>query len=883
MKTGSDLIRHSDAASTSGVPAEPPFDRHGGNLHAFSQAYGIAESEILDFSANINPLGPPEWIRPLVSRILGRIDVYPDPDCTLVRDAIARKFNVSKNSILAGNGAAELIHVLPRAVNARRVVIPLPAYSGYARAARASAIETVFIEQNSAYGVDVDRLEETLLSGDLLFLGHPNNPAGIELPVEEIRALAASRPDVVFGIDEAFGDFDPDFRTLIDPQSENIVVIRSFTKLFALPGLRLGCVIASPRMIEAISLQLPDWSVNALAQGVGEFLFETTQEYLAATQNLIRENREWLVTELRRLPSLDVIDSKAPYLLCRITGGEKGCAQLADELLRLDAIAIRRCDAIPGLDRSHFRVAIKSAEENRRLVDALAASFTTGRHRTAFANRRKKNRNLMIQGITSNAGKSLLTAAFCRILLQDGFRVAPFKGQNMSLNSFVTATGEEIARAQAVQAAACRIAPDVRMSPVLLKPVSRSGSQVIVNGLPIGNMSAREYHTNRSPIFKEIKRNYDSLATDYDIIVLEGAGSPGEVNLKHNDVVNMRMAEHADAPVLIVGDIDRGGVFSGFVGTMEVLAEWERKRVEGFLINKFRGDRSLLDPALEYTRFHTGRPVLGVVPFLNDLRIPDEDSVSFKEHDPKRGEIENDTVKIGVVDLPYISNFTDFDPFRFENDVDLRIIRAGDSIDDLDAVILPGTKNTIHDMHHLIETGPGERLRSFARNGKGVIVGICGGLQMLGRTIRDPDRIESDCDEIAGLGLLEIETVFEIEKILRQTESLHLPTGLPVRGYEVHHGRTALLQAERVETIMKSGDEPIGFSGEEERVWGVYLHGIFDDDRFRRHFIDSLRARKGLPPHENGTTYTLEADFDRLAEVVRENVDMKEIYRIIGI
>jgi cobyric acid synthase CobQ len=458
----------------------------------------------------------------------------------------------------------------------------------------------------------------------------------------------------------------------------------------------------------------------------------------------------------------------------------------------------------------------------------------------------------------------------------------------MSLNSFVTRDGREMGRAQVVQAQACRIEPDVRMNPVLLKPNSDTGSQVIVRGEPVGNMRVGEYIDYKPQAWAAATECYDSLAAEFDVIVLEGAGSPGEVNLKSHDIVNMRMARHAAAPVLIVGDIDRGGVFASFVGTMEVLAPWERKLVAGWIVNRFRGDAGLLGPALEYTLHHTGRPVLGVVPYLASLELPQEDSVEFKERGLQiancKLQIANcdgrDAVEIAVIDLPHISNFTDFDALGVEGDVRLRIVRGPDDLDGPDAVILPGSKNTLGDLEYLRQSGLGVRIRALVDRGRTELVGICGGFQMLGREIRDPLGIESQTQAAAGLGLLEVETVLAAEKTLVRTSAVHEPTGLEVVGYEIHHGRTSSNGS--VPMFRRPDGEVLGAGSPDRPVWGTYLHGLFDADAFRRWFIDRLRVRRGLPPLGKVVArYQIETVLDSLAEVVRENLRMDEIYRLL--
>jgi cobyric acid synthase CobQ len=437
-------------------------------------------------------------------------------------------------------------------------------------------------------------------------------------------------------------------------------------------------------------------------------------------------------------------------------------------------------------------------------------------------------------------------------------------------------------RAQVVQAQACRLEPDVRMNPVLLKPNSDTGCQVIVRGKSVGNMRVGEYVDYKPRALAAAQESYDSLAAEFDAIVLEGAGSPGEVNLKSHDIVNMRMAAYAAAPVLVVGDIDRGGVFASFVGTMEVLAAWERQRIAGWLVNRFRGDASLLGPALDYMLERTGRPVLGVVPYLADLGLPQEDSVEFKSGALDQAASNGAAVEIAVIDLPHISNFTDFDAFRSEADVRLRIVRSAAELGRPDAVIIPGSKNTLGDLEYLGHSGLAARIAALAREGTAEIVGICGGLQMLGREIRDPLGIESAAETARGLGLLAATTVLAAEKTLVRTTARHATAQLEVSGYEIHHGETAYDGCTPL--LVRADGRVVGIADAGQRIWGTYLHGVFDADAFRRWFVDRLRVRRGLAAVGTVTgRYDIEPALDRLAQVVRASVRIDEIYRLMGV
>lgn len=487
----------------------------------------------------------------------------------------------------------------------------------------------------------------------------------------------------------------------------------------------------------------------------------------------------------------------------------------------------------------------------------------------------------MLLGTGSDVGKSVLVAGLCRILLQDGVRVAPFKAQNMSLNSYVTRDGGEMGRAQVVQAQACRLDPDVRMNPILLKPSSDVGSQVIVHGQPLGNMKVADYVRYKKKAWQEVCRSYDQLAADFDCIVLEGAGSSGEVNLKSHDIVNMRMARYAHAPVLLVGDIDRGGVYASFIGHVEVMAPWERDLLAGFVVNRFRGDGSLLDDAHRFLEQRTARAVLGVIPYLHDLGLPQEDSVSFKAGLYDSDRPAGDHVEIALVDLPHISNFTDLEPLLVEPDVHLRIVRRADELGAPDSIILPGSKNVVADLAYLDSTGLGKKIVELAKQGREV-VGICGGFQMLGRSVTDPYGLEGEpgC-QARGLGLLELETELATDKTLTRRQGTHASSGQPVHGYEIHHGRSWGTE----DAVLTFADGGIcGCAAREGRVWGSYLHGIFDSDPFRRWFINRLRESRGLSVYTGRSTrYDLEPALDRLAAVLRQHLDMDKVYELLGI
>ena len=503
---------------------------------------------------------------------------------------------------------------------------------------------------------------------------------------------------------------------------------------------------------------------------------------------------------------------------------------------------------------------------------------------------------IMMQGTSSHVGKSILVTALCRIFYQDGRQVVPFKAQNMALNSYVTRDGREMGRAQVAQAEAAGLEPVVEMNPVLLKPTGNSCSQVVLMGKPVGNMSAREYHKGYSvKLFEEVKAALKSLQEEYDTIVIEGAGSPAEVNLHDNDIVNMRVARYLKAPVLLIADIDRGGALASLVGTLELLTEEERDLVKGLIINKFRGDVSLLQPAVDFLEEKTGKPVLGVVPHIENIGIDDEDSVSLEE---KQADKKERDIHIAVVRTPKISNFTDFDCLAGESDVSLYYVTDVNSLGSPDLIMLPGSKNTTEDLLCLRDSGLEAAIQKAVTSGT-PLIGICGGYQMLGREIRDPHHTESQYDRVKGMGFLEMATEFSTEKLTSQVEAnCHSWSFLGadisaagLKGYEIHMGETSFVGTDDFHPLTitrragKACQVQEGTGRRDGLVFGTYIHGIFDHDGFRRMVINALRRKKGLKPLANTRNVYAEKQrsYDKLADIVRRSLDMDKLRSIMGL
>ena len=497
----------------------------------------------------------------------------------------------------------------------------------------------------------------------------------------------------------------------------------------------------------------------------------------------------------------------------------------------------------------------------------------------------------MIQGTGSSVGKSVLVAALCRIFKQDGINVAPFKAQNMSLNSYVTLDGHEIGRAQAVQAEAAGIEPTVEMNPVLLKPEADNYSQIIVRGKPLARISAVDFPQLKSQLWTAIGESIDFLRGRFDVIVIEGAGSPAEINLKDRDLVNMRVALYCNSPVLLAADIDRGGVFAALVGTMELLEPEEKALIKAYIINKFRGDVSLLRPGTRWLEQRTGIPVAGIIPYFHDIHIAEEDSIVVEKRVAMKQQRDFD-LDVAVMALPHIANFDDFDPLARETRVRLRYVEPQDELGNPDLIILPGSKSTVADLAHLRNIGRDQDIIDAAARGI-PIIGICAGYQMLGLTIHDPDGVEAATPVTAGLSLLPVTSRFLPIKSTHQIEARALlgrgllarATGARIRGYEIHMGRTYGVNPSQPFQVERRSQESCadldGCLSDDGNILGTYIHGLFHNDEFRRGILRELAERKGKVLPETNAPFSADEQYDRLAALVRDNLDMELVLRLL--
>ncbi|MFI3271030.1 MAG: cobyric acid synthase [Pseudomonadota bacterium] len=944
---------------------------HGGDLLRMAEHAGLDAHSITDFSVNVRPDGPPEFIMAALTCAMDKLSSYPSPHAQEAKMAAASRYGMPMDCFVFGNGSNELIHAavrhLAKSLQSRALTdehageIPTafivePAFSEYALACEHAGlhIERKILVPNADNTCICSILKDVAAKASpqsIIFFANPSNPSGLYVPREHLSQIIRQYPDITWIIDEAFIEYaDHESKSSLltmhngaaahngGPHKDdatkdnahctvpqNCIILRSLTKFHAIPAVRVGFLAAHKDMAHGIQGELCSWNVSAFSIAAACAVLQDTSDFANQTRRHNAQRRQDLIACLKTVQDIEIIESVANYILFRWPLArhlmDEGRAHLPSILLKEHGIAIRDCANYAGLDDgSWFRVAVRFPHEHAALAQALLAIAQkyghTQEHIKPCTNRiisQHKRPALMLQGTSSNAGKSILAAAFCRILHQDGYDVAPFKAQNMSLNSGVTPLGEEMGRAQLVQAQAARVIPDARMNPILLKPHSDTGSQIVVLGKPIGHMGVREYFSKKSELWATVQESYDTLAQEHEVMVLEGAGSPAEINLKASDVVNMRMAAHADASVLLVGDIDRGGVYASFLGTWMTFTPAERRLLRGFLVNRFRGDASLLNSAHDYMEQHTGVPVLGVVPFMRNLNLPEEDMAGFdwNASGPSSAsspnapnayghmrspadDMENHEhisqksrpLDVAVIMLRHVSNYTDMEPLTIEPDVCVRPVRHADDFGTPDLVLIPGSKSVTMDLAIVRENGLAHCITEHARR-HGWLFGICGGLQILGEQIHDPHGIESAQKYVQGLGIMELSSTFAAEKTLTLVHDVASPLGVTCKGYEIHHGLTQ--HSPKVTAIAHHGNTMTGQKSQnvtytQGRCWATYLHGIFDDDAFRRAFIDHVRADLGLQTQGRIVAhYDIDAALDALADHVREHIDITAIYKTMGL
>ena len=802
-----------------------------------------------NFSSNIFSHVNLDALKTFLATRLDAIGSYPEPDAGALVKLIAERCGIAPECVLVTNGATEAIyliaesHSLSLGEGQGTFTVQHPTFSEYESACR------MFKLNPRPFG---DRQGVAIC-----WLCNPNNPTGAVMSKTEVLESAEKYPLLV--LDQSYEDYtrEPLLTAVEAVTAGNILQLHSLTKAFCIPGLRVGYVVGAALLIDRLRQHQRPWSVNSLAIEAATWLIKHQTKVVPDLPAYLEEAQR-LRNGLNALPDITVEPTQTNFMLCRIDGTT--AAELKERLARRHGILIRDASNFQGLTPHHFRVAAQTKEEDDLLLRVLSEEHQSPANPETGTSRLHP---LMLVGTGSDVGKSVLATALCRIFRQDGYKPAPFKAQNMALNSYATPDGLEIGRAQAVQAEAAGIPCHTDMNPLLLKPNSDNTSQVVLHGKPIGNKSAYDYWKNNSQfsIFnsqlrKEVCDAFDRLAAQYNPIVMEGAGSVSELNLRDTDLVNLPMARYANADVILVADIDRGGVFASVYGSIALQTPEDRARIRGIIINKFRGDLRLFDKGRKMLEELCGVPVLGVIPYFKDIHIEEEDSVALKIKNEK---IKNEGVRVAVVLLQHISNFTDFNVLERDPRVNLFYTNNVEDLQRADMIILPGTKSTIDDLLELRRNGCAQAIIRAHRDGK-TVIGICGGYQMLGQTVCDPDGIEGAVSSLPGLGLLPIHTTMTPEKTTRQVSFQF--NGCECQGYEIHQG-------------VSDADQPILQSG---HCIGTYIHGFLDNAPV----IDYLLKDKavGAAPVQSYAAFK-EEQYNRLADHIRQHLDINKLYQII--
>lgn len=851
---------------------------HGGKLNRAAQHYGIAREHWLDLSTGINPHTYPVPTTP--AEAWARL---PEDDDGLML-AAAAYYGTPHLLPVAGTQAA--IQALPALRSSCRVAVLSPAYAEHAHAWRQAG--------HAVRELAAAHIAAALPDVDVLVLIQPNNPSGVSfdrmLLLQWHASLAEKGGWLV--VDEAFIEATSLASVRQQSMPQGLIVLRGMGKFFGLAGARVGFVAAHPELLDKLRNHLGPWPISGAARIAASTALRDLAWQTAMRARLQREGT--------RLTQLLTDAGWPPCGGCGLFQWvQTEQAHTLHQHLARQGILTRLFDAPPSL-----RFGLPSDEASwQRLRDALATRSGTARANPGKAridslplSGGRSSTTLMVQGTTSNAGKSTLVTALCRWLVRQGVAVAPFKPQNMALNSAVTADGGEIGRAQAVQAQAAKLSPHTDMNPVLLKPNSDTGAQVIIQGRAISNMEAAAYHDYKKVAMNAVLESHQRLCAQYQCIVVEGAGSPAEINLRAGDIANMGFAEAVDCKVVLIADIDRGGVFAHLVGTLELLTASEQARVVGFVINRFRGDLSLLQGGLDWLEQRTGKPVLGVLPYLHGLHLEAEDALPLfslscghcvETGDARKGHVRGCTaascqqhtpkLRVIVPVLPHISNHTDFDPLRLHPQIDFAFVPITESLPPADLIILPGSKNVRGDLKSLRQAGWEAALHQHLRYG-GKLIGICGGLQMLGEFIHDPLGLEGDAGSSVGLNLLQLSTTLQGDKQLRNVSGTLSFDSAQVAGYEIHAGISVGAALARPALHLEHGND--GAISADGKIFATYLHGLFESAQA----TDALLRWAGLNEvHTPDYHARREADIERLANSIAQHLDTARLRQLCGL
>lgn len=846
-------------------------NNHGGNIRYFKS---VSEKEnIIDFSSNINPLGLQSWIKGILQRSSLSLNEYPDIEYREVRELIANYYRLKIENLTLVNGISEALFVLPKIYKQKKAILLSPSFNEYKRGLRNFKIEQLNTLKISCI---YQSIKESLSKEDgIVYINNPQNPTGKLYSNEKILNLCSQYKNSLFVIDESFLNFTKlESLAFSLNKYNNLIVLKSYTKDLAIPGIRIGAVFASESISNLLIENLPSWNVNSIGiEIIKEFYSQDIHSFKKQLSERTLDLREHFKKGLTFFP-ISMMDTESNF--CLLEFKKKDALKVHDFLLKKEGIATRTCEDFEDLDhKKYLRVSMKNEKEQNFLFKSLEKFYQLKKIK-----QKKKTPSIMIQGTTSNAGKSLIATGLCRIFQEDGVNVSPFKSQNMALNSYVTQSCGEIGRAQAVQALACKKDASILMNPILLKPNSENTSQVILNGKPLEHMNFKDYFSKKLEYFEDVKKSYDKLCEDSELVVIEGAGSPAEINLKSRDIVNMNMAKYADANVYLCADIDRGGMFASFLGTFHTFHQWEHNLVKGMIINRFRGDKSLLNPGIEYLEKNLLKPVLGCIPNIDDHQIPEEDCIEFKSGAFNDNKPLGDRIDIAVIDTPRISNFTDIDPLRGEKDIRIRMVSSVNNLGCPDIVLFCGSKSVVKDLKFLKESGLSQKLLELYREKNTCFVGICGGYQFLSHNIFDPNNIESEEKCFSGLNLLDLDVEMKKQKTLKQVSGTFLPWNQKIEGYEIHHGESTELST-KIKPIVRNNNnsEILGYSTLDGKCWGTYVHGIFDNDEFRHKFLNYHRKRIGK--NERGGIsfeYNVDQAISSLASTLRNSLNMKKIY-----
>ncbi|MFM2408451.1 MAG: hypothetical protein RL358_1193 [Pseudomonadota bacterium] len=863
---------------------------HGGRVKRAVLHYGIAEKHWLDLSTGVNPNG---WLAPVVPQ--KEWQALPQDDDELASAAAAY---YGCDCLLAVAGSQAAIQTLPRLFAPCGVAFLSPSYAEHAHAWQQTGHEV--------FSLNPAQILQPEVAIKIVVIVNPNNPTGQLFSRTDLLALhekLAARGGTLI-VDEAFMDATPKHSLLGDSPRAGLIVLRSIGKYFGLAGARVGFVFAQQNILDALRELLGPWPIAASSRYVVTRALRD-EKWQATTRKKLQLASARLC-DLLEQHGLTVTGSTALFAWLQHDDAKKIHTQLAQQGV-LTRLFNQPSSLRFGLPR-----------DERQWGKLAAALSLLGEHRAincaatiAFVSSEKIAATVMVQGTTSDAGKSTLVAALCRWLVRLGVAVAPFKPQNMALNSAVTADGGEIGRAQAVQAMAANIAPHTDMNPVLLKPNSDTGAQVIIHGRAIGNMEALDYHSYKSTAHAAVLQSHGRLIKQYQAVVVEGAGSPAEINLRAGDIANMGFAEAVDCPVILIADIDRGGVFAHLVGTLDLLSESEQARVVGFVINRFRGDLALLQDGLDWLEARTGKPVLGVLPYLHGLHLEAEDALptavgaqlvarlhpenraincapTQTAADTSKGDVRGATatsyqkhtpnLRIVVPVFPHISNHTDFDPLRLHPQVELIFAPITAPLPPADLIILPGSKSVRSDLNSLRRAGWEAQLQQHLRYG-GKLIGICGGMQMLGEKIDDPLGIEGESGTSKGLGLLPFSTTLAAEKQLRNISGNLLLAGkVAMAGYEIHAGITT--GSALAKPLLQLGGKNDGAISDDGNIIATYLHGLFESSAAT---AEILRWAGLEEVQDFDYAARREADLERLADAVEQHLDTKKLAGLFGI